>query len=316
MQEAVVPRLSAAPESVSGAEKGLNVFGACGDADSAAENCRNEIASIPVKPLAVSTDFKGTFANATEFVFDDSHPNLKVADIPIPGTGDERTLVPNHVLIAANPYTEGEPQPYHPEDPVHPMPWGRPGETVPNKIEKPNEFAKSLLTATQQAAAKIETVDDCAHGVREALNDLNTGFHINDDMMIDGEKYRWRSATQLGEYLSASGLFDVVPLNKIQNKLEDGFIVVRHWNNQLIHARGEDRGDIAVISHNGYQYNDHHEPYQPNESRYNGGYVLVPKGYVYQNEPIHFVPPKTHPHGLGHGHGHGHGLQHGHKHRH
>jgi hypothetical protein len=216
---------------------------------------------------------------------------------------EERTAVviqtDQPVVIAPNPYTDGEPTPYAPAEPVHPVPWGRPGETVPNKFEDPLRFTTELLNATKKEAYNLETVGDCGKGVRLGLNDTNMGFHIEENMIINGTLYSWRSATQLGEYLYGTGLFDRIPLSKIQFHLQDGFIVVRHWNPQIQHLRGEDEGDIAVISHDGMQYNDHSDKFKSNNPRYDQSYVLIPKGYPMSFDQIDdtVVPaaPKTVP---------------------
>ncbi len=320
IDETIVPRERVAPEPLDNATHALRLFNTPADAASTAESFRIELASFQPAPLG-QPESRGALTQALDFLSGDGRLPLQLADVPVPGTGDERTLPIKPPTFGENPYTDAQPIPYKPGDPFHPVQWGRPGETVPSLLDKPNEFTKNVSTAVQAAAARISTINDCARGVREGLNAMNIGFNINSDMTIDGHKYGWRTAVQFGEYLSKSGLFDSVPLDQIKDKLEDGFIVVRHWNDALIKQRGQDSGDIAVVAQNGYQYNDHSEPFQRDEWRYKDGYVLIPKGYIWQNKPIDVIQPKhpitrtpttSHWHGSGNSGGGGQGW---HRHR-
>jgi S1-C subfamily serine protease len=145
-----------------------------------------------------------------------------------------------------------------------PVPHGRPGEFVPAAL--PTDFNQQMLRETKGAAAQLRTIGDCGRGVRMALNQL--GFHIDDH----------RYATQLGQHLKDSGLFNAVPLDQA-GKLEPGMIVVRNWNQGVIRGHhGVNKGDIAVVDGRGGQFNDHAQQFHPDGGRYRNSYVLIAKG--------------------------------------
>jgi hypothetical protein len=250
-------------------------------------------------------------AKPTDAVAKPAEPTTKPAD-PTDKLADSPASAPDTMPhTVANPYIEGEPTPYEPLGPVHAVSWGRPGETVPSRIDDPQIFLKQLLQTTIQIARQIQQqrhgqTGDCALGVRKGLNEMALGFQINDDTVIGNQQQRWRSAVQLGDYLTKSGLFDVYPLAQMHGRLEDGFIVVRNWTDfrTKTKGQGENKGDIAVVSRDGRQYNDHSEPFDFNDPLYKDGYVLVPKGYVLQtpDNPPQSPPQAVHspPSGIDH----------------
>jgi len=229
-------------------------------------------------------------------------------------------------IFTPSPYIAGQATPYDPINPPHAVPFGRPGETVPSRILYPNAWSKDYLNSVETAASRIykEThghTGDCGRGIREGANDMNRGFNMFSDTKSGDVNLRWRSAMQIGDYLYATGLFDKYPLEQMKHQLRDGFTVVRPWTDAVNNAEkwktgGENKGDIAVVSHNGYQYNDHTEPFEFNNSRYDmkGSYVLVPKGYNFDKEPVMPVsdapPEQAHGRGRGRGHGYSRGPAH------
>ena len=208
---------------------------------------------------------------------------LKALQKPFDALAKPFDAVINAILppLPPNPYIDGQAIPYNPNGPVQTVPWGRPGETVPSRIDDPLAFTRALLQNVEDEARKLHTVGDCGKGFRLGWNDFKGPYHMEDTMNIRGNDYRWRSATQQGEYLTRSGLFDKLPLKSVQDHMHDGYIVVRPWIDSLVKKYGEDKGDIAVVSHHGMQYNDHSEPFRADNGRYNPdkSYVLVPKGY-------------------------------------
>jgi len=148
-------------------------------------------------------------------------------------------------------------------------------ETVPTKIENPMKFMQDLVNIGKQiGSANMRAHNDCAHGPREGMNLMNIGFHIESN----NKEGRFRSATQLGAYLSQSGLFEVIPMDKVP-KLEPGMIKVSHWNfanrNQSFFSR-EDLGDMQIIGDGSSVSRD--------GGRYTNSYILVPKGYYAQKD--------------------------------
>ncbi len=153
----------------------------------------------------------------------------------------------------------------------------RPGETMPNRIEDPDEFMKDLAAAAiDVGAAAYRAKGQCAAGFRLAINEIPM-WHIEGgtvDVSINKDINGWRSGVQMALDFAQTGLFDVIPLSKLGYKnLKEGYIVGRYHYPDYVKDhpswKGEDFGDIDVMTKK-------HKPPDDGDM-YHDSFVLIPK---------------------------------------